>query len=329
MVVSELQKYIECYTQPKAFGGKGVNGKEAFTIANWKTSKEKGDVRCSASEVLSVYPILRQWVEHVLALQRWSTTMCAAFCALCNVLDMLQAQDTGLVTADALDAENQAHLKGFLASYGPDGTIPKFHKLMHQGRQYRRHKKLISCWVLERKHKVAKRFSQDVTNTSIDWERSVLAECTNAHLDALAAPDALRVDSHLVAKRPPSRADAALISLVFGAGHDVATSTFAKLSFGGSCAVGDVCAVTNAGGMMICRVLKLGDVNGVCVALLSAWPVVEYVTGRASGRWRTALEEPLWVDVDDIIAACCYALPSDALEATVLVPFKARMRCTY
>ena len=55
----------------------------------------------------------------------------------------------------------------------------------------------------------------------------------------------------------------------------------------------------------------------------------ECMHSKESGRWRTAFEEPLWVDVDDIIAACCYALPSDALEATVLVPFKARMRCTY
>ena len=83
--------------------------------------------------------------------------------------------------------------------------IIKCHMLMHLPMQWNRK---VNCWVTERKHKHAKRFANEVTNTAVDWDKSVLREVTSAHISRLSGlpADEYTGGVRLVASRPPSPA---------------------------------------------------------------------------------------------------------------------------
>ena len=53
-----------------------------------------------------------------------------------------------------------------------------------------------------RENKIAKRFGQYATNTHGDWERNVLADCTNVHFAQLEQGDVLETDAGLLQPMP-------------------------------------------------------------------------------------------------------------------------------
>ena len=57
----------------------------------------------------------------------------------------------------------------------------KFHWLIHLPDELIRFKRLLSCWVHERKHKMVKHYAQNIYNTRV-YERSILSEVTSHHL---------------------------------------------------------------------------------------------------------------------------------------------------
>ena len=59
--------------------------------------------------------------------------------------------------------------------------IPKFHWLLHFPAWLKRFRTLISCFVRERKHKMVKRYANDMRNTRTNfdehsYEKSIMAE---------------------------------------------------------------------------------------------------------------------------------------------------------
>ena len=106
---------------------------------------------------------------------------------LISVLDMLVHVITGRVTPQQLHDCIVAHLEAHKIAYGTLLWTPKFHYALHLADQMFRHGLLIACFMLERKHKIFKRWcTQSVSKKN--WERTVLEEVTFHHMESLHEP---------------------------------------------------------------------------------------------------------------------------------------------
>ena len=144
-------------------------------------SKESVHFKCSASEALTLYPILALYFAEVV-------TACEpqrrSFLALCDVLDLLVCTKEGwqMVPPDMLDDAIVKHFRLMKSTYGVMFWTLKFHAAaMHIARQYRKHGLLVSLFTHERRHKLLKRFIRDRPNTT-SFERGVMEEVTLQHL---------------------------------------------------------------------------------------------------------------------------------------------------
>ena len=108
----------------------------------------------SASEMLSVGPVVRKWLEDVVK----PTGVCAAQVAsllLCiAVMDLLIQTNSGRVTPAMLAAAIAAHYTAHIIAYGYTIWVPKHHFMMHIPRQLTLFKFLVACFVHERNTKL-------------------------------------------------------------------------------------------------------------------------------------------------------------------------------
>ena len=182
---SMIHTQLQTFSWPKAWSNKGVTGKKVFS------KEQSGDVKCSASEVLSVYSPLRYIL---LEIKRNGsiealTREVDSYCKLCRVLDLLIVVKKGLTTGPQLQSAIVNHLKAFKNAYtDSDGVIrfvPKHHHCLHLGGMLSAQGTLWSCWCHERKHRELKRHANLVTNTWSRWEKNVLIDSMNSMMESL------------------------------------------------------------------------------------------------------------------------------------------------
>ena len=81
------------------------------------------------------------------------------------------------------------HYAAHVVAYGYALFVPKHHFMLHLPRQLARFSFLIACFVHERKHKVAKRWAVPLCIAKQrSYDRTLLEECTMAHINALGDP---------------------------------------------------------------------------------------------------------------------------------------------
>ena len=174
----ELQKFI----WPQAIRSRGVTGQKIFAKGD-----QNEDIKCSASECLSVYSVIRFFLLEAMQTQnlRAIRAECESYFRLCHVLDLLQQVKLGKTTPRALEVAVVAHLSAFKDAYRDTRFLPKHHYSLHLCRMLQRHGTLVSCFCHERKHKEIKRHAQLICNTWSAWERSVMVDAACDMLDSL------------------------------------------------------------------------------------------------------------------------------------------------
>ena len=183
----EAHAYLQPWTFPKALSSRGVTGRALF-------KKIDETVKSSASEGLTIYPVLRSMVLERIPENRSPALDLArrSFLALCQVLDVLRQcfrkeQPSGGQLAEAI----QAHTLCRAAAYGTDEFQPKVHYALHLP-EFLTRGRLLQCWVHERKHKDLKKWATDLANASLAttaFERSILQSSILAQDTALNALD--------------------------------------------------------------------------------------------------------------------------------------------
>ena len=104
-----------------------------------------------------------------------------------DVLDLLSQILTGHVTPKMLADAMAEHYAAHVRAYGNTLFIPKHHYMLHTPAQPEKFKMLIQCDVHERKHKIVKRWAVPMCSLRNN-NRSLLEECTLAHLNCLQDP---------------------------------------------------------------------------------------------------------------------------------------------
>ena len=162
-----LNAELHRFTWPKAYAGKNTSG-----IGIFEKQDQDGDIKCSASECLSIYSVIR-FVLKEMDLPGLREE-CASYFRLCRVLDLLVHQKKHGWDAAALQEAIENHLRGYVALY--ERFLPKHHYSLHLPSQCTQHGTLVSCWVHERKHKFIKRHANLICNTWGQFERSVIVD---------------------------------------------------------------------------------------------------------------------------------------------------------
>ena len=143
-----------------------------FAPKREKSNVDAKKFKCPASVGLSLASVLMVFFclyKHVCPLE------IDAYMALIDLINCFVCASRGTVTPKTLRQRAEIFLRKFAAAFGTKIMAPKFHWLLHFWVQYRTFKRLVACWVHERKHRMVKRYCDKQTNT-ITFEMSVLSE---------------------------------------------------------------------------------------------------------------------------------------------------------
>ena len=178
-----VHAFLQKLTWPKRWSSSSTTGKNCLA----KFVADGSEVKCSASEGLSVFPAFRlfllQNVQDGISDQVDKAK--TSFLALCQVLDLLSSQ---VYTKEVLQSSIVLHLQCRLAAYGHSRFQPKCHYSIHMPFFVGTGRRLQACWVHERKHKELKRFSTDSSNANVSrgWERSLLKQVVLSQCNSLS-----------------------------------------------------------------------------------------------------------------------------------------------
>jgi len=172
----QIDSYIRVWHWPKYVTNPPT---AAFNEARASSSSEA--FKAGASEILSLYPVLRHIIEVVVQPRGILQNEIKSILALFRVLDGFAAVAHKRVRFDHLQTAISDHMKRFAEAYPDQLMKPKHHFGLHVPEQVKTRGRLWSCFVLERKHKELKRYA---TNTTLlkSMEESVTKDILNAQL---------------------------------------------------------------------------------------------------------------------------------------------------
>ena len=239
--------------------------------------------------------------QRVCAAQVASLLLCIA------VMDLLVQTNSGRVTPAMLAAAIAAHYTAHIIAYGYTIFVPKHHfMLAHIPRQLKLFAFLISCFVHERKHKIAKRWAVPlcIANKRA-YDRTLLEECTCAHIQSLTDPllqPCLHRNEDKEAGQACPKVVAALQASGFAAAESALAGQNARVK-GRTITVGDVVQYTGDGhdtrvGQVVFHAMFLSEV----LSCLQHWP-----TKRTATHWRKA-----------VVSEECTILPSTCMVKSLI-----------
>ena len=178
---TRLEKFLESFEWPKQFQGSRPNK----IFGKRDTSVEP--LKCSASELLSAYGIIRVFIVQFVWEDHPSVRpSCQTSLRLCEVLDHLTTLNRGgSCSWTELHEAIKGYLDSFLALHGDEYWVPKCHMSLHLGEFLRRHGTLLSCFAHERKHRLVKRFGNPVNNFTQSFEKSILSDIIHVQVREL------------------------------------------------------------------------------------------------------------------------------------------------
>lgn len=198
--------YAECYRDmrelaaaswlmPRFRKAAGVDLGGPFDAAHQSASRASTEnksrtFKCQASEMLSVLPLIRFYVDVKLSTRAELSAQVASFRAahdlLCEVMDSKKSGD-GDGAPDRIDSLAQTHVELFKTAYGVAHLKSKHHSEFHLGENARKCGGAMDCFAQERKAGHAKLATNHVDNTA-RFERSALRNTMMQDLRRLEDP---------------------------------------------------------------------------------------------------------------------------------------------
>ena len=322
--------YVSRWTLPSRGGKRGLA--DGFVGKRAKASWDDGRFKCTASEALSLVPILGQFVEaSVLTMaNNVAKQHGASFMLLVKVLELIEGCARDATTPRELQHAIVAHLRSFRALYGVEWMPIKFHLSLHLPMFLQRWGFLPNCFVLERKHRTPKKCANDMRNTSSQWETSVLRECTAAHFAELAKDTQFKAGSGLEDAYTPSKAMHTQLLTALGIARDaadelqIATSRMARINEWETCYKSDVVLVKSdeeyVGQIMF--FVSVSDPTSAAEHVLCGLARWRRISGgRRCSKWQRCAEVTM-VMVDEIAGSLVWA---DSADGIVSVLSNARL----
>ncbi|CAE7430530.1 unnamed protein product [Symbiodinium sp. CCMP2592] len=274
-------------------------------------------LKCSASEALNFLQVLRTYLV-LWVLPQCNEDMrnsCEVWLAMCKVLDALQKIAIGdPFPAVQLQVLVKGHLDLAKVRYGEDSFwVPKCHLALHLPLQLAKHSGLMSCFVHERKHKIIKKITNQVLDTSRAFEKSTLDDVLHGHLQQLADPAFLPGEGvHLVQPvRPaPAKLQAELRRCMNIQG-EIMTANQAVHAGNFTVSAKDLAALHLDGERLVGRVGYHVQADGTCWSHVTLW-------NHVHGAMFTLSDDVALVETKHIHATCAFSVQGDS--AVVVLP---------
>ena len=174
---------------PKAAQAKCKKLKRSFDEWHCNKNDEKGKVRCQASELLSLYTLIRAHADANLPRADGQPAR-ESFEALCTVIDIIKYAKRGYISTQAAGQRMRQAVGRFMLmhkrAHGEEHITPKFHWLFDIADQLEASPAdyVVDMFIIERLHLRIKSEANNVKNTS-RFERSVLAATFNSQANRL------------------------------------------------------------------------------------------------------------------------------------------------
>jgi hypothetical protein len=288
-----------------------------FADTKRSSNRKSGHFKCQASDAIAMAPILAYFVRTQFRRADYATQSCDAFIALCDVLDLFTSVARGVVTPMMMRQRIHIFLDAFVTAFGVDQMIPKCHWLLHFANHLVRWGTLLSCFVTERKHKMVKRYANDLDNTT-QFERSVMAEVVCHHLEALSNPSMFNFDIGLIEPHRAPRKLAELLMDAFNVDYDaITTATKSRFSKFGACSKKDIVLFSQGASYVAGEVWAHVSIEGVAISIVSEWALLEHSGNTMTATWKVQ-QLPMYIATDDILAPCAWTLLRENVVRTFL-----------
>ena len=309
-----LATYVAHWNWPSRV--KNKTGKDAVAGKRAESSWKDGVFKCTASEALSLMPVLAQFVDAAVmgSASEDARRHGACFLLLATAMELLEGSARGKATPAELQRAIIAHLNAYKTLYGEDWMPIKFHLSIHFPMFLQRWGILPNCFVLERKHRMPKRYANEMRNTSSNWEANVLRECTAHHFAEFEnnGPNHFQGAACLVNPcTPKANARQKLIDELGIIAHDVAvtTSSTARINEWEICSKGDVVLVAPQAaeqfvGQIQCFVALQHEGVDAVFAGIRRW--ARLAAGARCSKWRRS-DNLVIVAVDEISGSLIWA----------------------
>ena len=278
-IYAKLHEYVGLWSLPRG-GISGRNLANVFLKSRETANTKAKSFKCQASEALSLLPIMYVYVMKVIFPRGFAREACEAFVRMCDLIWCILAGVSGHASPATLRERTNDFLDACEAAGWQDYMTPKYHWLIHFPKHLQKFQTLLSCFVHERKHKMAKRFLNDVLQLEAT-EKSVLSEVTCLHLANLHSTDAFDFTPHLMkpARAAPKKMHRFLEERL-GATLDqesVTTAMAARCSSLTVCHSRDIVLFAVPGGnKAVGEIWFHASVSGTMVSLVSVWTVTCY-----------------------------------------------------
>ena len=130
-----MHAYLQHFKWPQAY----ASGRDVCKGSIQARKREK-DVppAGSASELLSVGPVVRKWLEDVIKPKNICPAQVASLLLCIAVMDLLLRVNTGCISPEMLGDAMARHYAAHVEAYGYTLFVPKHHFMLHIPRQLAR-----------------------------------------------------------------------------------------------------------------------------------------------------------------------------------------------
>ena len=295
-------------------------------VAMSRILKHGEDFKGSASEALSVYSVIRAYLQKFQMLGHHDLEFAMkvqSFLAICSLIDELRStMGDGPIDPDSIHNKVVLHLTSFVAAYGEQGFLPKHHYTLHLSQCARRHSCLLSTFVHERRHKLIKRYATQIANAGAWFERTISCDQTLAHLNHMLGQDEEDLPTFLISCRlrllpawkPAS--NVVILSLQDFLSAEVdrgLTSKRAILASGRMCKEKDIVGFFHEGVSKIGQIRLHVHVNHGLFSLITVCDA-----GNDINCFVMSEDDHVWTKTDQIIG--CYVYRWDSHDTITVVP---------
>ena len=277
-------------------------------------------IKCQASDMLSVLGPLSIFVRSVLLPRGTCNAACNAMSSLISLVDLVGATARVEVLPARLLGAVHCFLEHFVEAFGYECLIPKAHWLLHFADTLEKFEVLPNCFVLERKHRLPKRYATDLHNISGNASRSLLSECVCQHLSTLRACSFEFRISLLQPRRASlkTRREIHQILELDDNGRVVMVSSVARFSPVAICNRKDVVLLRDGGGFTAGRVHVHVNIADIVLSLVQPFRFQRRSPGSSLAIWEVPHSPVECWETSDILASVEYIVYPDASVGTIL-----------
>jgi len=326
--VSQRQNVYEAFANYAAkwrWPGR-VHGSHLADIfeASRKDKHRKAEaIKCQASDLLSLMCVLALFVQTVLLPLNIANDACHVFLALADLVDLIIATPRTDVRPEVLLGRVHRFLHLYVNCFGYDAMIPKFHWLLHLPECLVRFGVLLNCFALERKHRTAKRYATELTNTSRNPTASLLSEVMCHQLAMLDRPGAFAFDPGLVGgRKAPAKIKALIVKALHAdedacAGFVVQVARESRFNCYGTCVLNDVVLFKESETFRAGRVEVHCDVEGIALSIVTPFSLVKHDAGKSYAVWQPS-ESAEIIETDRILDTVVHTVLPSGKVGTIL-----------